>query len=166
MIEKAKISDLPEILQVQKQAFQPVAVVENNDRLPPLVQTLQEITVEYDRRLFLKYILDGKIVGSVRAHLDENCICQIGKLVVLPQYQFRGIGAALMEAIEREFEDSNGYELFTGSIHEKTVAFYHRLGYKTTRTTIMDGVCMEFMRKDRYRTEATSHYTSKWRTLE
>ena len=89
MIEKAKISDLPEILQVQKQAFQPVAVVENNDRLPPLVQTLQEITVEYDRRLFLKYILDGKIVGSVRAHLKTASV-RLESLSYYPSFSAGG----------------------------------------------------------------------------
>lgn len=147
MVEKARMEDIADILHVQKQAFYPVSVVEQNDRLPPLVQTQQEIEAEFSRRVFLKYTQDGKIVGSVRAHLDESGVCQIGKLVVLPEYQCRGIGRALMEAIEREFNKSNGYELFTGSIHEKTVAFYHRLGYQTTSKTVMSGVCMEFMKK-------------------
>ncbi len=149
MIERAVFEDLEEILRVQKAAFYPVALAERNDRIPPLMQTQEEIEDEFTRRTFLKYVHDGKIIGSVRAHLDENRVCQIGKLVVLPEHQGKGIGTALMEAIEQEFEDCLAYELFTGAMHVHTVAFYHRLGYQTVSKRDFGGVSMEFMKKER-----------------
>jgi len=68
IIEKALKEDLPDILNLQKKAFEKVAMEENNFNILPMTQTLESITEEYEKRLFLKYTLEGKIIGSVRAH--------------------------------------------------------------------------------------------------
>lgn len=149
MIERAIFDDLAEILSVQKSAFLQVGIHEQNAHLPPLVQTHREIADEFARRTFLKCTRNGKILGSVRAHLDDYGVCQIGRLVVLPEHQGMGIGTALMASIERTFEACAAYELFTGARQVHTVAFYYRLGYYTVSKRVECGVSMEFMRKDR-----------------
>jgi ribosomal protein S18 acetylase RimI-like enzyme len=146
-VEKAERCDLPDILRVQKAAFAPIATHLNRTDLQPLKQTIDEIEADYEKQLFLKYMLDGCIVGSVRAQLDENGVCRIFKLVVLPEYQSRGIGKALMDAVHQRFIGDTHFELFTGKSISYIVAFYQSLGYKETHTQTLDGVEMVFMKR-------------------
>lgn len=148
MITRATAEDLDEILSVQKHAFLKVAEEMHHTGLPPLTQTTKDIKAEFQWRVFLKYELDGKIVGSVRAHLDEANNCQIGKLVVLPEYQNKGLGKELMRRIERQFPACGGYELFTGEGNSVTVSFYSKLGYLPVLSRMQDGVSMVYMRKE------------------
>ena len=70
-------------------------------------------------------------MGSVRA-LEKDGSCYIGRLIVHPDYQNKGIGKKLMKAVEKCFEGVR-LELFTGHLSEKNLAFYEKLGYKRFR---------------------------------
>mgnify|MGYP000858969208 CR=1 FL=1 len=148
IIEKALKEDLPDILNLQKKAFEKVAMEENNFNILPMTQTLESITEEYEKRLFLKYTLEGKVIGSVRAHLDNDNVCHIGRLIVHPEFQNRRIGKALMKEIESVFKNCTRYEIFTGLNSKNTVALYKKLGYVETSVKDVDGVFMVFMKKD------------------
>ena len=82
-IEKAEIKDLEEILTLQKLAYISEAEICNDYSIPPLVQTLEGLIEDYKNQLILKAVIDGKIVGSVRAYENEGTI---GRLVC-PEYQ-------------------------------------------------------------------------------
>jgi GNAT superfamily N-acetyltransferase len=71
------------------------------------------------------------IVGSVRA-FEKDGSCYIGRLIVHPGYQNKGIGKKLMKAIEKCFEGVR-FELFTGHLDEKNLTFYEKLSYKKFR---------------------------------
>jgi ribosomal protein S18 acetylase RimI-like enzyme len=144
-VEIAERCDLQEILRVQKAAFAPIAACLNRTDLPPMKQKIADIEADYDKQLFFKYMLDGRIVGSVRAQLDNNGACWIYKLVVLPDFQSRGIGKALMDAVHDRFQGCTHFELFTGKNISYIVAFYQSLGYQETRTQTLDGIEMVFM---------------------
>lgn len=148
LIEKAKRRDLPEILSVQKAAFTPIAALLNKPKLQPLTQTLAEIQAEYDSWIFLKYTLEGHIVGSVRAIIDDEHICHIGKLVVLPKHQNTGIGKALMQDVHERFKSCKMFQLFTGKDVSHIVDFYHKLGYVQMYTKTMNGIIMVFMERN------------------
>jgi ribosomal protein S18 acetylase RimI-like enzyme len=148
IIEKALAEDMREILDLQRKAFAPVAVLVNDMNIPPMTQTYEDMAGEYDQRYFLKYTLDGKIVGSVCGYMDAHGACQIERLIVDPDYQKRGIGQMLMREIERRFAGCDRYELFTGEKTQNTVRLYTRLGYEKTHTEDMDGVSLVYMRKD------------------
>lgn len=55
--------------------------------------------------------------------------CFIGRLIVHPDFQNRGIGTGLMNKIERRFRDSARFELFTGHKSEGNIRLYRKLGY-------------------------------------
>lgn len=148
MIEKAQQSDLAEILCVQKAAFSTIAAFLKIPTLQPMTQTLEEIQDEYDSWIFLKYTLNGHIVGSVRAIIDHDHICHIGKLVVLPEYQNAGIGKALMHDVHERFKSSKTFQLFTGKNVNHIVDFYHKLGYAQMYTKTMNGIIMVFMERN------------------
>ena len=49
-------------------AYQSEAEIYGDDSLPALQQTLEELQKDFDRMLFLKAVVNGKIIGSVRGY--------------------------------------------------------------------------------------------------
>ena len=133
-ISKANFADLPVILTLQKLAYQSEAVLHNDFNLPPLLQTLSDLEAQYQTHLILKYVQKAELVGSVRAFVKED-VCQIGRLIVDPQYQGQGIGTQLLAAIEQAFSTCTRYQLFTGIKSVRNVQLYQRLGYQITQQT-------------------------------
>lgn len=131
-IEIACEGDFGEILALQKLAYQSEAEIYNDYNIPPLVQTLEDLKEEAKESIILKFVEDEKIVGSVRA-LEKGGTCYIGKLIVHPDYQNKGIGKKLMKAVEKYF-GAIRYELFTGHLSVKNLALYEKLGYKRFKT--------------------------------
>ena len=127
IISRATIDDADEILKLQKLAYRIEAERYSNYDIPPLKQTLEDIQSQFKTHIFLKAVSDGKIIGTVRAY-EENGTCYIGRLAVRPDCQNRGIGAALMNAIEGCYKPKR-FELFTGSKSDNNIHLYEKSGY-------------------------------------
>lgn len=136
-INKADISDLEEILKLQKIAYLQEAELYNDFSIPPLTQEIDSLKSEWQKGVVIKAESDGLIIGSVRAELVEN-ICKIGKLIVKPDFQNQGIGKKLMTEIERLFKTCSIYELFTGDKSEKNLKLYRKMGYVDFKTERID----------------------------
>ncbi len=135
MIELATIDDLEEILSLQKRCFESEAVKYKDEDLPPLKQTLEEIHKQFnDNVLFLKYSDSDKIIGSVRAYIDDKNICHIGRLFVDPGHQKKGIGKLLMMELEQIYADCYAYRIFTGHLSHHVIRLYTKLGYQIRYT--------------------------------
>lgn len=127
-ISKVDFIDLEQILKLQYLAYQSEAKLHNNYSIPPLMQTLEDVQKEFQDGIILKATDDtGVIVGSVRGYTKDNTL-YIGKLIVHPEYQGRGISTKLMQMIESEYP-SHRYELFTSDKSVKNLAIYEHLGY-------------------------------------
>ena len=147
IIEQAQLEDAAEILALQKLAYLDEAAFYDDYTIPPLNQTLEETEAEFKDQLVLKTTLDGKIIGSVRAYMEEGT-CFIGKLIVHPDHQNRGIGTRLMHEIENRFDQAERYELFTGYRSERNLHLYRKLGYEPFRSQkITDKVTLTFLEK-------------------
>jgi ribosomal protein S18 acetylase RimI-like enzyme len=134
IITQAVAEDLPVILDIQRKAFLEVAKTFNLKSMPQIEQTLESLTTEFKNCTFLKASLTDIIVGSVRAYCSGDT-CYISRLIVLPEYQNKGIGKALMSEIENQFKNiANRYELFTGSRDQRNQYLYNHLGYKSFKT--------------------------------
>jgi ribosomal protein S18 acetylase RimI-like enzyme len=143
----AELSDAEEILAVQRLAFHAQAVLHNDFTIPPIKQTLYELKSDFNRFVFLKAAIEGRMVGSVKARM-ENDTCFISRLIVLPECQNLGIGKMLMTAIENQFPEARRFEIFTGSLSSKNLAFYKNIGYKPFREgTEAEHVKLIFMEK-------------------
>ena len=117
-IKEAEKDDLPKILDLQYLAYQSEAKLFNDPNIPPLRQTLAEVESEYQKGIVLKAVDENNtIIGSVRAYCDNDTV-YIGKLMVHPEKQGKGIGTQLLAAIENEFQQQR-YELFTSSKSKK-----------------------------------------------
>ncbi|MDM5317391.1 GNAT family N-acetyltransferase [Fictibacillus sp. b24] len=135
-ITKANVSDAPEIHSLQRLAYISEAELYDNFEIEPLKQSVGDVEKAFEHNIVLKYIYHGKIVGSVRAYENEG-ICYIGRLMVHPDFQNRGIGKKLMKEVELMFAHCR-YELFTGSKSVKNISFYEKLGYKGFKTQKLD----------------------------
>ena len=159
-IEKAEITDLPKILKLQKICFQESALRHNSIDIPPLQQTLLGLEREYETTVILKVLLNVEIVGSIRAFVNKDT-CYIGRVIVHPKFQNRGIGKQLMKEIENRFSDVKRYELFTGFLDEKNLSFYKSLGYtryKEEKQT--DSLTLVYMEKCKDVDSPFSHLTN------
>ena len=146
-ITQAEIRDAEAILALQKLAYRSEAVLYNDFTIPPLTQTLESITADFERQVFLKAIIDGLIIGSVRAYQEKDT-CYIGRLIVHPEHQGQGIGSRLLQRIEQEFDGTDRYELFTGEKSTRNIHFYERRGYRLFRTEeVNPGLSLVFLEK-------------------
>ena len=129
LIKKAQKEDLEKILELQYLAYQSEAKLFGNMDIPPLKQTIEELYNEFQKGTILKALDDiGVIIGSVRAY-QENGTVYIGKMMVHPKMQRKGIGTKLLLEIEREYPNQR-YELFTSTKSISNIRLYERLGYK------------------------------------
>ena len=147
MSEVAAIDDAKEILQLQKLAYQSEAAIYDDYSIPPLIQSLEDMVSDLQKQTVLKVMMDGKIVGSVRGYIRDGT-GYVGRLIVHPDFQNRGIGTRLMKAIEEHLSQAKRYELFTGHKSERNIHLYKKLGYRPFRTeSINDRLVLVYMEK-------------------
>ena len=135
-ISEATVSDAEAILALQKFAFQSEAVKYDDFTMPPLVQTIEDLRRTFEDHVFLKAVIDDRLVGSVRA-CEDGLTCHIGRLIVHPDSQRKGIGTDLMERVEAIFSDAMRLEIFTGNKSEHTRRLYSGLGYREFRQEVI-----------------------------
>lgn len=146
-IVAAELVDAEAILALQKLAYESEARRYQNWDIPPLVETLDSVREQIERHVVLKAIVDGRLAGSVRGVVTDG-VCEVCRFSVDPALQRRGIGSALLAAIEREFPDVEAFELFTGNRSVENLRLYERHGYRVVRTRALPGdVSLVFLRK-------------------
>ncbi|MEI8206208.1 MAG: NADH-quinone oxidoreductase subunit NuoB [Kiritimatiellales bacterium] len=133
MINRANQKDIPEILALQKIAYRSEAELYGSDSVPALGQTMEEITADFDRMIFLKAVVNGKIVGSIRGRRDGDT-AYISRVAVHPYFQGKGIATGLIRQIEHEVGDVRIYEAFTGHQSLRNLHLYEKMGYRQVRT--------------------------------
>jgi ribosomal protein S18 acetylase RimI-like enzyme len=147
-IARASPADAEEILSLQKLAYRSEAEIYDDWTLPPLHQTLEEIAAEFTTHVFLKAVCNQGIVGSVRAR-KRDAACYIGRLIVDPEYQNRGLGTRLMLAIEEAHRDAERFQLYTGAQSFRNLHLYQKLGYREIkRESLSSRVELVYMEKE------------------
>ena len=138
--------DLQEILDLQYLAYQSEAALFGNKDIPPLKETIEELTEEFNKGVILKLVEDDKIIGSVRAYA-KNGTAYIGKLMVHPDHRCMGYGTMLINEIEKCFPDCR-FELFTSTRSEDNIRLYQKLGYMIfDRKEISDELVFVYLEK-------------------
>ncbi|MTJ92057.1 MAG: GNAT family N-acetyltransferase [Desulfovibrio sp.] len=143
--------DLSGILALQKAAFTAEAQLVNDWNIPPMTQTLDELAEDLRKGIILKAVNDGgALVGTVRGHLASDGF-YIGRLAVLPQWQGRGCGSALLEAIIAHVKkqgQTNRLVLFTSTRSERNLRLYGRFGFRPfKKSTTATGVPLVWLER-------------------
>ena len=146
-ILKAVPADAEAILALQKLAYPSEARRYDDWTIPPLVETLDSVRQQIAEHVVLKAIVDGRLAGSVRGVVTDG-VCEVCRLSVDPALQRRGIGSALLAAIEQRFPGIEAFELFTGNRSVENLRLYDRHGYRHARTKVLSpAVSLVFLRK-------------------
>ncbi|MBN2086304.1 MAG: GNAT family N-acetyltransferase [Anaerolineales bacterium] len=146
-IDPAQCGDAAEILALQKLAYRSEAELNNDFSIPPLTQTLAEMESEFSSKRFLKAATGGRIIGSVRGERRDGTCC-IGRLIVHPNWQNRGVGGRLLRAIETDFPEAGRFELFTSDRSERNLYLYGKMGYREfKREPLNERVTLVYLEK-------------------
>ncbi|MDE2614429.1 MAG: GNAT family N-acetyltransferase [Burkholderiales bacterium] len=114
---------------LQMRAFAEEGRLSGDAQIPPLAETAAAIEWHIRTQTALVADDDGRIVGAIRA-IVEGPICTLRGVCVEPARHGRGIGAALVRAIEQARPDVQRFELTTNTLVPGNVGFYERRGYR------------------------------------
>ncbi|MEU4577722.1 GNAT family N-acetyltransferase [Nonomuraea sp. ATR24] len=136
-IQRAAGADAGEILTLQRAAYVSEAQLYGDPYIPPLVESVEQVRKAIEAGVVLKAVESGRVVGSVRGTL-AGATCLVGRLVVAPDRQGRGLGTALLTALHERVPEAEAFDLFTGHLSESNLRLYRRLGYRETHRERMD----------------------------
>lgn len=124
------------MLHLQRRAFaeegRRVGRLESGEEIPPLAESLESIQDHIRAQTALVARRDDRLVGAVRGVVADR-VCIIRALIVDPECQGRGIGSALLNALELAVPDTDRFDLTTNTITPGNVPFYERHGYRLVR---------------------------------
>jgi tRNA (guanine37-N1)-methyltransferase len=127
-------SDAGELLTLQRACWVQEAKDNPGVDIPALDESLDDVRAWVARDTVLVARSAGRLVGAVRASLrqsDHGATWDIGRLMVAPDLQGRGLGRSLLERIEREApEEATGFELFTGARSVRNQRVYRKAGFR------------------------------------
>jgi tRNA (guanine37-N1)-methyltransferase len=137
VITMADPSDAGELLTLQRAAFLTEARLNATLELPPLTETLAEVTDSLQSETILVARQRGRLVAAVRGRAEPEQRWYIGRLAVAPDLAGRGIGSLMMDRIEDLApSDTVAFRLITGAGCMITHGFYRRRGYVETERTV------------------------------
>lgn len=145
-IQNATLIDAEEILSLQRAAYISEAELHDDFSIPPLTQTIEELISEFEHKKVLKITENGALLASGQARFYEGC-CYIGRMAVWPNLQGKGIGSALLSALEALFPDAKRCELFTGEQSARNLSMYKRRGYAPFKTAKLGRTTVIFLER-------------------
>ncbi len=133
MIQRASLNDLNEILFVinvsNREAFSKI-IPKEYFRFPIL--TFDELLRYFRVMEFYVYRVENRIVGVSALHVESKNVGRIHWVYILPKYQRRGIGTALIRHIEKRAKELGlrKLKLITPEKAFWAINFYRKLGYR------------------------------------
>ncbi|WP_432938585.1 tRNA (guanosine(37)-N1)-methyltransferase TrmD [Kribbella sp. CA-253562] len=126
-------SDAGELLTLQRAAYLSEALAYDDLTIPPLLEPLEGMVERIRQGQVWKAVAGTRIVGSVHLAVDGS-VGRIGRLMVAPDWQGRGVGTRLLKLAEQTAPaEVTSYELFTGADSEDNLRLYRRAGYREIR---------------------------------
>jgi len=134
-----------ELLTLQRAAYVTEAQAHHDLDLPPLTQSFGELSSELSEpgvtAVGLRDEAD-RLVAAVRFRVSsvEPNVAELGRLVVAPDVQGRGLGSRLLTIVEEHLPASvTDIRLFTGERSLGNLRLYARFGYEETHRTPTPG---------------------------
>jgi predicted N-acetyltransferase YhbS len=133
-IVRAVASDADAVHALKMRAFAEEGRLSGSTEIPPLLEDRGAVERDIREHTVLVAMDDGQVVGSARGVVSGNA-CEIRAVCVDPSRQGRGLGRALVRAVEEAHPDVERFELTTNTVVPGNVEFYERQGYRVTGTT-------------------------------
>jgi tRNA (guanine37-N1)-methyltransferase len=129
-IERATRGDAAELLILQRACWVQEAIANQSLEIPALQESLADVQAwlgEWDTYVVRSA---GRLVAAVRGRL-EAATWDIGRIMVAPDLQGRGLGRLLLEHIQAVAPaEATSYSLFTGSGSVRNQRIYKRAGFR------------------------------------
>jgi GNAT superfamily N-acetyltransferase len=131
-LTRAGQADVPEIFVLQRCCWVGEAITNGTLAIPALHETLDDVERWVAEMEVWILRSAGRLVGGVRGHL-LGTDWEIGRLMVAPDLNGRGMARWLLEHVEREAPPAvTRFALFTGRLSERNQRMYGRAGYLPT----------------------------------
>ena len=145
-------ADYPDLLAIQRAAYGLKEVPLYGPDLPPLRETPESLELETasGKQIFVGTV-EGSVVASLRLEIRPDGEVYFGRLSVNPELQGRGVGQAMLRALENHFPSAPSFALDCGVRSEENHHIYSKHGYVLTGETfqVPDGPMVRVMRKKR-----------------
>ncbi|CAM03453.1 acetyltransferase (GNAT) family protein [Saccharopolyspora erythraea NRRL 2338] len=148
VITTADVRDAGEVMTVQRAAYVSEAQLYDNPHFSALREPIEEIREAIAAGEVLVAKAGTRIVGAVRG-TRQGEECHVGRLVVAPDMRGRGIGAALLRAVEaRNRPEVRRFVLFTGDRSVANIRLYLKAGYlETDRRVVAETLSLVYLAK-------------------
>jgi tRNA (guanine37-N1)-methyltransferase len=129
-IRAAVPADAGELLTLQRACWVQEQQANPGVHIPPLHESLADVEAWMGSWTTLVLRSAGRLVGAVRGRIS-GASWDIGRLMVAPDLQGRGIGRILLAAIEAAApEEVAGFVLVTGAGSARNLTTYKKAGYR------------------------------------
>ncbi len=133
VLRLATRADAGELLTLQRACWLQEALINDTLDIPALHESLEVVTAELEAWTTFVLRSAGRLVGSVRGRLDGDQWF-LGRLMVAPDLQGRGLGRWLLERVQDAAPDeARWFGLVTGVGSTENQRMYHRAGFRPTR---------------------------------
>ena len=132
-VATATAADAPELLTLSRACWVTEARANDSLDIPPLMETVEQTVAGIAEWTTWTVRAGGRLVGSVRARVapGEDSLWQIGRLMVAPDLQGRGLGRALLTFAEAQAPPGTAaYWLNTGARSDRNLRIYRKAGYR------------------------------------
>jgi tRNA (guanine37-N1)-methyltransferase len=126
-------ADAGEILTLQRACWVQEALDNDTLEIPALHESLETVAGSLDEWSYYVVRVEGRLVGAVRGRLDTHggaTVWDIGRIMVAPDLQGRGLGRLLLEHIQAVAPaEATTYVLFTGAASADNQRMYKKAGF-------------------------------------
>ena len=132
-VRTAARGDAAELLVLQRACWVQEAVANEDLGIPPLHEDLDDILAGLDEWDTYVVRSGGRLVGSVRGRRtgEDGGTWEIGRLMVAPDLQGRGLGRVLLEHIQAVApQECTSFDLVTGARSERNQRLYKKAGFR------------------------------------
>ncbi len=146
-MRKVEKTDISECVELIRKSFITVAeefsiTIENAPRFTAFATTEERLLwhLEKECRPMYVYCENGHPVGYYSLQIQENGVCELNNLCVLPAYRHKGIGRKLLEHAFAIAAEENCVRMKLGIVEENMVlkTWYESFGFVHTGTKKFD----------------------------
>ncbi|KYH43347.1 tRNA (guanosine(37)-N1)-methyltransferase TrmD [Branchiibius sp. NY16-3462-2] len=132
-IRLATPADVGELLTLTHACWLSEGIANQTLDIPAQHETTQSLTQSLAQwSTYVARSTDGRLVGSVRGK-QQGSEWHVGRLMVAPDLQGRGMGRALLDHIQAVVPSGcEAMVLFTGARSERNLRMYRRAGFRST----------------------------------
>lgn len=141
-IEPAVQADAGELWTLQRACLVTDAQDNDNASIPPLTESFDQARAALDQWQTWVVRSHGRLIGSVRGRTvttGDSTAWEIGRLMVAPDIQGRGLGSRLLQhVLDRADPAASSYLLVTGANSRRTIKWYAKAGFRAGRPTVTE----------------------------